>query len=273
MGWSVHPADTGCEVRFRIWAAAGVHAVSQVDTSALPPPGEPLSPPLSPETPKGGPPPATGADEDGVSSIDVAVFYTAAARDGATALAGVAGITGLVDLMFENANAAYQSSGVMQRIRLVPLAEVAYVESGESGVDLDRLTRRDDGFMDAVHDIRDDYGADLVHLVADPEDVCGIAWFNPGEAFAFGLSGYSCAVGEYTFAHELGHNMGLNHDRYTEWCSGDVEDRPDDCGTVLDNIPHAYSYGYVNQRAWGRPGRRPAGPTRRRRGPRYGRST
>ena len=39
-----------------------------------------------------------------------------------------------------------------------------------------------------------------------------------------------------TFAHELGHNMGLKHDRYTEHGG--------------NNLPYPYSVGYVNQRAF-----------------------
>lgn len=42
-----------------------------------------------------------------------------------------------------------------------------------------------------------------------------------------------------TFAHELGHNMGLNHDRYVA-C---------ETGPCL-NFSYPYAYGYVNQRAF-----------------------
>ena len=235
----------------------GLHAISQVDTSTLPPPGEPRSPPPAPEPSENGSPPvATGspmASADAaadVSQIDVAVFYTRAARTGTATLTGIAGIMGLVDLMFANTNAAYERSGVMQRIRLVLLQEVGYTESGDSGTDLDRLTLKSDGFMDEVHEARDEYGADLVHLISDAKDVCGIAWLNPGEANGFALTGYNCEVADYSFAHELGHNMGLSHDRYTIWCSGQESGRPTTCSNAIRNSPHAYSYGYVNQRAF-----------------------
>ena len=92
--------------------------------------------------------------------------------------------------------------------------------------------------MDGVHAIRDRVGADLVHLIAVSEDVCGIAAAIASNAdTAFGFTDHRC--GGYTFVHELGHNMGLQHARY-EAC------RYGGCS----NWPTVYSYGYVNQRAF-----------------------
>ena len=74
--------------------------------------------------------------------------------------------------------------------------------------------------------------ADLVHLiVSEADDVCGKA-YRPG---AFGLTVQGC--GGRTFAHELGHNMALRHDRYQ------VHHNQDGVS------PHP-AYGYVNQRAF-----------------------
>ena len=234
----------------------GLHAIHRVDTSALPPLGEPLTPPPPTEDPgtvSRQPPPtspiagAEGADD--FSEIDVAVFYTPAARDGAATLKGSLGITALVDEMFENANAAYQRSGAMQRVKRVLLQEVTYTESG-ARTDLDKLTDKNDGVMDEVHDLRDEHGADLVHLISGAGDFCGLAWIGPRESFGFSLAAYNCEVKYYTFAHELGHNMGLNHDRYAVKCKGQASERPWTCNNYIDNHPHAHSYGYVNQRAF-----------------------
>ena len=87
-----------------------------------------------------------------------------------------------------------------------------------------------DGYMDEVHPLRDRVGADLVHLVvSDGDDYCGTAL----ELGAFGLTRFGC--GALTFTHELGHNLGLWHDRYTQHHrEGGVSSHP--------------AYGYVNQR-------------------------
>ena len=162
-------------------------------------------------------------------TVDVAVFHTPAAREES---GGAAAIAAVIDLMVAETNQAYAASGVHHRLRLVERSEVAYNETGNSGVDLRRFADPSDGHMDEVHAVRDRVGADLVHLIAEVDDVCGRA-YRPG---AFGLTDPDC--GGRTLAHELGHNMGLSHDRYQ----------------VHHNQrgarPHP-AYGYVNQPALG----------------------
>ena len=160
-------------------------------------------------------------------TVDVAVVYTPAARDAA---GGAAAIAAVIDLMVAETNQAYAASGVDHRLRLVEQSEVSYVETGSSHIDIDRLEDPSDGHMDAVHALRDRVGADLVHLVVGESDFGGIASFLG----AFGLSVHQ--GGGRTFAHELGHNMGLVHDRY--------QAHYNEAGTW----PHP-AYGYVNQLA------------------------
>ena len=101
------------------------------------------------------------------------------------------------------------------------------------GTDLNRLTSKSDGVMDGIHALRGTYGADLVMLISDGKDYCGIAWLmcgnNPGfESLAFSVTAQVCISPTYSFAHELGHNMGNNH--------APVD--PVGCGA------YNYSYGY-----------------------------
>ena len=210
-------------------AGDGTYVIRQIDESSLPPLGEPLEGPSS--TPEA----RSEADDvppDDGSVIDVMVVYTPLAKH---LEGGRAAIEALIDLFVAETNQAYANSGVIHRINLMLREEVDYTEDGGSSIDLSRLSNGSDGHMDHVHERRDMYGADLVHILVGRSDVGGRALFialessTDGEALGFGLTVSWC--GGLCFAHELGHNMGLLHDRYQI------------------GVPRTGShYGYVNQR-------------------------
>ena len=204
-------------------AGDGTYVIRQIDEYSLPPLGEPLEAPLSARD-------SHSQDDDVLpddgSEIDVMVVYTPLAkhREG-----GRAAIEALIDLFVIETNIAYANSGVTHRIRLVLREEVEYNEEGDSGIDLGSLQNHSDGYMDHVHELRDLYAADLVHIVVGILDACGLGWISSDETYGFALTVTIC--GGLTFAHELGHNMGLNHDRYAV------------------GVPaRGSNYGYVNQR-------------------------
>ena len=164
--------------------------------------------------PAGGGVAAGGSCDDG-SVIDVLVAYTALAR---SAAGGTAAIEAEIDLAIANTNAAYTNSLIGMQLNLVHVAEVDYDEAGTYRDHLIRLTQSIDGYMDNVHDLRDQYGADMVALLVAASGFCGVAWLmqdlSPDfEQLAFSVTKWSCAAGNLTFAHELGHNMGCQHDR------------------------------------------------------------
>ena len=165
-------------------------------------------------------------EEDPRVTIDVAVVYTPAAREAA---GGAAEIEAVIDLMVAEANQAYAAGGLQQRLALAGRSEVQYDETGDSSLDLGRLADPTDGHMDEAHALRGRVGADLVHLIVDTAraDAGGRAYI----AGAFGLTVH--LGGGAVFAHELGHNMGLRHDRYqTHHREGGARSHP--------------AYGYVN---------------------------
>ena len=217
-----------------------LYVVAQVDLSMLPPEADPLPPPgrfgsVAPDI--AGEPRRAAADD---SEIDMLIVYTPKAR---TAAGGPAEMEALIDLVVAETNQAFADSDVSARIRLVHREAVNYTENGDLRLDLQRITDPDDGHMDEVHALRDTYGADLVHLISTGRTLAGIASvmvevsqdFAP---YAFGVTNQRSAA---TFTHELGHNLGLRHDRH------------DDPG----NTPYPYSHGYVNQRAF-EPGAEPS---------------
>ena len=233
------PPDTpGSSARLR----TGVTAIRQVDPASLPGGCEtdasfPL-PASASASLTAGPGEAGGTASDDPTVIDVAVFYTPAARKG---WGGTALAEATIDLWVAETNQAYVDSGVNQRLRLVHRQEVAYTEAGSgTGTDLERFKNNPDGHMDEVHTIRTQVGADLLHLItANTRGSCGIAYvYTP-----WSVSKYLC--GSITFAHELGHNMGLAHD----WLSG----QPRSSATpsqASDPDPLTCEYGYVNQKAF-----------------------
>ena len=168
------------------------------------------------------------------SVIDVAVFYTPQARE---AQDGHDQIKAKIDLMVAETNRAYTDSGVDQRINPVVVEEVAYTETSLL-TDIVHLKGPSDGHMDEVHAIRDRVWADIVMLIrasGGGQAVTMLTESTDHARNAFGLSGAHTGV----FAHELGHIMGLKHDRYEE-CDASR------CNSALS----ADAYGYVNQRAF-----------------------
>jgi len=125
------------------------------------------------------------------------------------------------------ANQAYQNSKIDLRLNLVRQQEIQYIESTSLHTDLERLRKVSDGYMNEVHGLRDQYGADLVALVRwyNHDGLCGMALglrkVNPYDVdytsaarttFSVNSASGGC-LSDQTLAHEIGHNQGNAHDR------------------------------------------------------------
>jgi peptidyl-Asp metalloendopeptidase len=184
----------------------GLYRVEEVAPSSEPSERLPLSS-------RGPTAPAARADFDNGSDLDLLVVYTPRAR---RAAGGVEAIASLVGLGIAEANVAFEKSEIETRLRLVELAEVSFVEAGRVESDLEILRDDRDGALDEVHGLRDLHGADVVQLVVEEGDGCGIAYSmgRAGAAFsewAFSVVERSCIDSTYAMAHELGHNLGCDH--------------------------------------------------------------
>ncbi|MDG5767304.1 zinc-dependent metalloprotease family protein [Balneolales bacterium ANBcel1] len=165
-------------------------------------------------------------DEAGVP-IDLLIVYTGSARTWAEENEG--SIELVISEMMNRSNEALENSLTGIELRVVHTHETSFEEDGnDSAGDLRRITASRDfnpfeepqnysGYMLNVHDLRDEYGADLVAMLADVEDVGGIAWLMLDMAGApqlgFSVNRIQQMSSTYTFVHEIGHNLGNAHSR------------------------------------------------------------
>lgn len=202
-----------------------VHVLYEIDQSAFPQ----EAPPLQIELPEPTRQESLIEFTDDGSTIDVMVVYT---NDVAVASGDIAVE---IQLAVDETNESYRNSNITQRLRLVHTDEVEYDETGDMAGDLECITERTDDCLDEVHSLRTEYGADVVSLLVENGDYCGIAWLmrHVSERFesnAFSVVLRDCATGYYSFGHEIGHNMGAHHDRYV----------------ARDKGAFKYSHGYVH---------------------------
>ena len=226
----------------------GIYSIEEIDATVpwvddvLPGEPELADPPLPPSPDAGGAAfslvdPTVSAASSGVSEIDVLVLYTPAA---AAQAGGEASMRAEIERLFGETNTAFRNSGVSARVSGWARA-VSYVESQNTSTNLNRLQGRFDGHLDDVHSMRSDLGADLVHLLvaftptqsSDGSFTCGSAYNSVRSSFAFGVTLFSRQCSGHTFTHELGHNLGLSHDRYQNFTYGTG---------VSARVPYAYGY-------------------------------
>ena len=150
--------------------------------------------------------------------IDLMMVYTPAAEAWANSSSSVTDMAHLIALALEISNEIMDNSETGITFREVHTHKTNYIEVN-SEVDLDRITYKDDNYMDEVHDLRDQYNADIVVFIPLVEFTGGLAWllnsengFSSGDR-AFALSRVQQTASSYTVVHEIGHNMGCTHHR------------------------------------------------------------
>lgn len=194
----------------------------------------PEEPPLIPSVPEGEDfpqPPARDPDieaDDG-STIDIAVAYTASA---ASAAGSESAIKSLIASTVTTQNLGYDNSGIHTQVNLIGSAMASYTASSGHSAAVRAMQDTDDGVMDVIPVVRNNRNIDLVSLWINNNSACGVGYLYTSSFSSFSEWGYStmhvgCAS-NYTMAHEMGHNMGSQHD--------------------VDNASsqgyYSYSYGY-----------------------------
>lgn len=198
------------------------------------------------------------ADAASPTMVDVAAGFSLGL---ATRLGGQSQAVTRLNYLAEITNQSYINSQLNARIRLVAIIPVDYPDAVNQDTTLRKLTGYEttvDPAFTRLREAREQFGADLVSFVhqfrAPENDGCGLAWMlgaelsgiSPGYApYGYSVVGdgndldetdgltYGCS--ELTFAHELGHNMGQQHN---------MEDG-DTPGA------HTYSYGYREETTTG----------------------
>jgi len=150
------------------------------------------------------------------AQIDLMVVYTPAAAEWAASNEG--GISNTIEGTMAHTSAVFDNQGNEDKINLVYSGKVNYTEHPAAmETDLRNLTGTDDGYMDDVHLLRTQYGADLVVLMTRADDYGGIAWVlnnvNGSPKYGFHVVRVQQTSWTYVAVHELGHNMGMSHNK------------------------------------------------------------
>jgi len=218
-------------------AAAGIGAVAAADTAST-----------------GTATTLAAADTAATNTIiDVLILYTPGfvSRYG-----GEVGAATRIDHFISLANQAYGNGGIGITLRRVGMQPIDLADNTGNSATLD-LLRRASGAFTSIPALRNATGADGVLLVR-PFDMAGQGG-NCGVGYVGGYGGSSMSAyselayavvsegkdtkgqpyycTDTTFAHELGHNMGLMHDRATVASQGGGSGA----------LPYAFGYGKSGQ--------------------------
>ncbi len=154
---------------------------------------------------------------------DVLVVYSAASA----ARYGQATLEGMIQSAVEAANQAYQNSQIAVTLNPVGVQQTSLNELSSMDATVTALQTNQ-----SVAQLRDQLGADLVIMVSENSEYCGLSNLMTSNStsfapYAFGVV-YSACLSNQSLAHELGHQQGVMHDRDSSPYGG----------------VYPYSYGY-----------------------------
>jgi len=156
---------------------------------------------------------ASPIDERALSDNSTVVTYTVKVYYTAAFAASTTDIEGFVDSAVAETNQGYINSQVPLRIKKHCTEQTTISDGLSTSTSLDQLENLKPTFADVRG------SADVAVLLVDTFDSpysCGRArLFAVPSGNTFSVSKKSCALGYFTFAHEIGHNIGLYHNRET----------------------------------------------------------
>jgi hypothetical protein len=230
-------------------AGDGAHVVREIRERSsrewLDPTQRPLSDAIRPPRPPAEGPSAPRMLErssaDAQTTLRVLIVYTPKAAT------NIANMGAAISLAMADLNATLANSQISVQGQLVGVERVNYTEG--SATDNQILNDATNGVGDfaRIQQMRAVVQADLVAVLASYANTsCGLAWINDdadqfpnsiGALVRYGVSLTNSSGGclPSTFTHEVGHNLGANHDRFV----------------VTNDVPgpQGYNYGYIDTTA------------------------
>ncbi len=157
-------------------------------------------------------------NDDSGGNLDVMVVWTNKAEcrnygldEGCVLTAeSAAAMEARINLAIDETNTAFDLSGVQTQLYL---AHAYRHESFNESSMLDDITSLQTGNIAGIEEKREIYGADIVSMIVDDPLFCGTGYLGPRIDKMYSIISWHCATGYFSFGHEIGHNLGLRHDR------------------------------------------------------------
>ena len=146
------------------------------------------------------------AKRQAVSDTTTIVTYTVKVYYTPQFAATTADIEGFVDQVIQETNQGYINSNVPLRVKLhcTELATISDTYDGRTMISNFRVMKGTTANLRGT--------ADAAALLVNSFNLCGIGYVNTISSGAtISVTAKNCAIGTYTFGHELGHNIGLEH--------------------------------------------------------------
>lgn len=157
---------------------------------------------------------------DDSTVIDLMIVYTDEAETWAADTSSFGSIEAVISQAMNLSQAALDNSELEIELRLVHVHKTDYTDDEgdtDSNTHLTRLRQQGDGYMDEVHTLREDHGADVIAVLAHVSDTGGLGYVlnraSGREDLGFNLNRVQQVGSGYTLIHEIGHNMGNAHSR------------------------------------------------------------